>query len=297
MNVIPGNTELIELKHIESTFKTTCRIYGKVENTNPSGSIKDRAVYQMLLGYQQEGKLVKGGIVIEATSGNTGISLAFFQRVFDYKAVILMPKSMSKERRDKIASYGAQLVLIDGGMKQCEDEAIALQQKTPNSLIFGQFENENNPLAHYLTTGPEIAKQLDKVDYIFAGFGTGGTVSGLGRYFKEHKTNTKIIGVEPRQSPLLTKGVASPHLIQGIGANFIPQTLHREYIDEIVDVDDKASIEMAKTIRKIEKIDIGISSGAALLCALNYIKEHNLKEGNIVVIFPDKGDRYKWTND
>lgn len=289
-----GNTKLVELINIEKMYDLKCHLFAKVENTNPSGSIKDRAVYNMLLDYKEKGMLKPGTLVVEATSGNTGIGLSYFTKEFGYRALIVMPTTVSKQRSDFIKQYGGEVILVEGGMKECNEMAIQLVKDNENSFIFGQFDNIANPMAHYKWTGPEIYSQCPDVDYVFAGIGTGGTISGLGKFFKENKPNTKIIGVEPYESPLLTKGISGSHLIQGIGANFIPKTLLKEYVDEVTDVKGQESIEMAKIIRKVENIDIGISSGASLLGAIEYIKQNNIKEKNIVVIFPDKGDRYTW---
>ncbi|MCQ2799557.1 MAG: cysteine synthase family protein [Bacilli bacterium] len=289
-----GNTKLIRLVNLEKAYALESELYAKVENTNPTGSIKDRAAYNMLVEYKKEGKLKEEGTVIEATSGNTGISLAYFSKAFNYRCIIVMPESASVQRREIIKSYGGELVLVKGGMKECNDKAASLLEEIPNSFIFSQFDNINNPLAHYKTTGPEILNDLCDVDYVFAGIGTGGTISGIGKFFKEAKPEVRIIGVEPEESPLLTKGVAGPHLIQCIGANFVPNTYLEEYVDDIVAVKGLESIEMAKQIREVESIDIGISSGASLLGAINYIKSNNIKGKKVVAIFPDKGDRYTW---
>jgi len=289
----PGNTKLVRLFEVEKQFNVGNALYAKVESTNPSGSVKDRAVYQMLLDYQKEGKLKEGTTVVEATSGNTGIALGFYSKVFGYNLIIAMPASMSQERRDMISSYGAELRLINGGMKQCEDYVEELVKELPNSFVFHQFDNPSNPKAHYLTTGPEILKDLPNVDYFFAGIGTGGTISGTGKYLKE-KGRVSVIGVEPFESPLLTKGTASGHLIQGIGANFIPKTYDASVVDDIEDVKGEEAIKMAKFLRNTGDFDVGYSSGAALLGAIKYLKEHNISNKNVVIIFPDKGNRYSW---
>jgi cysteine synthase len=291
---IPGNTKLVRLKNIEMKFSLSCHLYGKLENSNPSGSIKDRAVYQMLCDLKADNKLNKDTIIIEATSGNTGIGLAYYTKEFGYRLIIYMPKSMSMERRKMISSLGGELVLVDGGMQRAEEEAIEAVKNTKNSILFDQFNNPSNVKAHYLTTGPEILRDLPSVAYCFAGIGTGGTISGIAKFFAEHKPSTKMIGVEPLESPLLTKGQAGPHLIQGIGANFVPSILRKDLLADIEDVPDKEAIFMAQSLRKLEEIDVGISSGAALLGALQYIESHHLDGKDIVVIFPDKGDRYSW---
>lgn len=287
-------TPLVELKRIEEIYGLNNRIFAKDESYSPSGSIKARTVLNMLEAYQEKGMLKKDSIIIEATSGNTGIALSYFSKELGYKAVIVMPDNVSVQRRELITKYGGEVVLVSGGMKECGDKVTEMLKDNKNAFEFGQFDNLNNPMAHFKVTAPEIDSQCPNADYIFAGIGTGGTVSGIGKFYKENKKSTKVIGVEPLQSNLLNGGKANPHLIQGIGANFIPKTYLQEYVDEVVDVDDAASIDMAKVIRKEENIDIGISSGAALLGTIEYIKRNNIKDKNIVVIFPDKGDRYTW---
>ena len=294
MNCPLQPTKLVKLKHIPNIFSSDNNFYVKVENTNPSGSVKDIAVYSMLKGHQEKGLLKEGTKIIEATSGNTGISLAFFASHFHYEAIIVMPSSMSNERREMIRSYGATLVLVDGGMKQAEDLAIQMVKDTPNSVLLDQFNNVDNIKGHYEITGPEILSDLPNIDIFVAGFGTGGTVSGAGQYLKEHKQDVKVIAVEPFESPLLTKGEFGKHLIQGIGANFIPNNLNRNVVDEFVDVKGLRSIEMAKLIRNMEGLDVGYSSGAAVLGAIEYANKHDLHNKNIVIILPDKGDRYSW---
>lgn len=289
---VPGNTRLIELKKIEKEFNLEYRLWAKVENSNPTGSIKDRTVYNMLLNYQKEYNL-NNSTVIEATSGNTGIALSFYADVFKYKCVIVMPNSMSKQRRDLIAQYGAELILVDGGMKEAEEKAIDLQKHTLNSFIFDQFNQPSNYMAHYQTM-EEILIGCPSVKYVFAGIGTGGTVTGVAKYVKERNLSVDVIGIEPLQSPLLTKGYAAPHKIQGIGANFIPSILDLKSIAAVVDVDDNKSIEYAKAIRKFENIDCGVSSGAALCGAVSYLENVDAKGKDVVIILPDKGDRYTW---
>ena len=287
---IPGNTELKKLKlNINNV-----NFYGKVENTNPSGSIKDRAVYQILMDLKDEGKLTKDTVIIEATSGNTGIGLAYYSKVFNYRLIIYMPESMSEERRRMITSLGGELKLVKGGMSLAEEEAMKAVRENPNYILFDQFNNEGNVKAHYLTTGPEILAQCPKIDYLVAGIGNGGTITGIAKYLKEKKPDVQILGVEPKESPLLTKNEAHPHLIQGIGPDFVPSILDRELIDSIIDVEGLKAIERARYIRDMEGIDVGISSGAALEGAIQYVKENNIHDKNIVVIFPDKGDRYQW---
>ena len=288
-----GSTKLVKLDKILKKYNCINNIYAKVEATNPSGSIKDRACFYMLSKDKELGLLKDGGTVVEATSGNMGISLAFFQKELNYKAIIVMPSSMSVERRAMIQKYGATLELVDGGMKQCKQRASEIVASTKNAIMFRQFEDKNNALAHFYTTAPEIDKEV-KADYIFAGIGTGGTISGIGKYYKDNKLDTKIVGVEPNESPLITKGEAHPHLIQGIGANFIPDILDLKVVDEVTLVKGEEAIKMAKMIRDLEGIDCGYSSGAALAGAINYLNNLGIKNKNVVVIFPDRGDRYSW---
>ena len=290
----PGNTKLVRLEVVEKHFGVENKLFAKAEATNPSGSIKDRAVYQMLLDYKAEGKLKEGSTIVEATSGNTGIALGYYSKEFKYRLIIVMPESMSQQRRDMIQGYGAELCLVKGGMAQCEERAKELVKEIPNSFEFKQFDNPSNPKAHYLTTGPEILEALPEVDYFFAGIGTGGTLSGTGKYLKENR-DVKVIGIEPFESPLLTRGISGGHLIQGIGANFIPKTYDKNVADEIIDVKGEDAINMAKFLKNTGDFDVGFSSGAALVGAINYLKENKqIKGKNIVIIFPDKGDRYSW---
>lgn len=290
----PGHTKIQRLTMIEKLLKINNKLFAKIENSNPSGSIKDRPVYYILNILKEKGFFDKETTIVEATSGNTGISLSYYANVFHYRAIIVMPKTMSKERQKMITDYGAKLRLIDGGMKECENECLLIKQSVDNCIIFDQFNNLNNPLSHYLTTGNEIIKECKDINYLFAGIGTGGTISGIGKRLKQYNKSIKIIGVEPKESPLLTKGECGAHFIQGIGANFVPKTLDMNFVDDVVDVDSHKSIEMARLIRKEEKLDVGISSGAALLAAINYIQTNKIHDQNIVIIFPDKGDRYEW---
>ena len=288
-----GNTPIIRLENIEKKYNLTVKLFAKDESKNFTGSIKDRAVLQMLSDDLSSGRIKEGYTVIEATSGNTGISLAALGNIFNLRVIIVMPDTMSKQRRELITQYGADLVLVSGGMKECNEKALELQKTIQNAVIFGQFEHQSNYKAHYLTTGKEIINDLPNVKYIFAGIGTGGTISGIGKFFKENNTNTKIIGIEPKQSPLITEAKSSGHLIQGIGANFIPDNFKKEYVDEVITVDDKESIDMSQTILEVENINVGYSSGANLLGAINYVKQNDIKEGEILVIFPDDGGRYR----
>jgi len=285
---------IVRLNKIESKYELNNEVYALVNDDNTTGSIKDITVYNMLLEYKNSGMLKEGTTIIEATSGNTGISLAYYQKEFNYKALIVMPKSMSIERRLKIASYGAELYLTDGGMEESEVKAVELQKEIDNSFVFDQFNSKYNALAHYKVTGPYIYNDIKDLSYIFIGIGTGGTITGTSKYLKEKNKDIKVIGIEPYESPLINKGVSAPHLIQGIGANFIPSVLDLNYVDEVLDIKGNESIETAKEIRELEKLDIGISSGASLLALITYIKNNNINNKKLLAIFPDKGDRYKW---
>ncbi len=290
-----GNTPLVQLTATEKAFSLKAKIYAKVEYFNPTGSIKDRAAKAMIDEAEKSGALKKGGTVIEATSGNTGIGLAFVAATRGYKAVIVMPETMSVERQKLIRAYGAEVVLTEGakGMQGAVDKAEELLKNTPNAIIAGQFENMANPQAHYQTTGPEIYAQTDgKVDIFVAGVGTGGTLSGVGRYLKEKNPDVKIVAVEPASSPLLSKGYAGAHGLQGIGANFIPKILDRNIYDEVLTVTDEAAFELARNLGKTEGLFVGISSGAAVWAAMEIAKRPENAGKNIVTILPDGGGRY-----
>ncbi|MFA6755496.1 MAG: cysteine synthase family protein [Bacilli bacterium] len=289
-----GNTPLLRLHKIEKHYHIPCQIYAKVEKTNPAGSIKDRAVLEMLKEYSAKGLINKDTMIIEPTSGNTGIALCAFANYFDFKAVIVMPSSMSEQRKALMKDYNGTLVLVDGGMKEAVKEANRLHQENKNSIILGQFDNEDNLKAHYLYTAKEIYDDISDLSYVFAGIGTGGTISGIGKYFKKHHPQTKIIGIEPASSPLISKGISGPHEIQGIGANFIPKNYKKEFVDSVITVTNEEAIDTAKEIVKEEGLLVGISSGAALIGAINTIKTLGLKDIKVVVIFPDTGERYSW---
>lgn len=289
-----GNTPLIELKNIKEEYNLKANIFAKVEFFNPAGSIKDRASLYMIEKAEKEG-LKKGGTIIEPTSGNTGIGLAMISAVRGYKAVIVMPNSMSKERIALMKAYGAEVVLTDGklGVKGAIDKANEIKNSTKNSVILSQFDNDANPKSHYETTAREIESDLDgNFSYFVAGVGTGGTLCGSAKYFKDKGLNVKIIGVEPESSPLITKGVAGAHKIQGIGANFIPKNYDKNLVDEVVAVSDTDAIEFTKTVAKKEGLLVGISSGASLYIAIQLAKKEENKDKNIVVVFPDSGMRY-----
>lgn len=285
-----GNTKIIRLSNVERFFNLENEIYLKLECDNPSGSIKDRAALNIFKNLD----INENSIIMEATSGNMGISLAMIAECYGCRCQIVMPSSMSEERRNLIKKYGGELILIDGGMKEAKELSIKLAEENKNIILCNQFENKHNPEAHYLNTGPEICKVMSDLDYVVVGFGTGGTLSGTARYFKENHLQTKFIGIEPEQSPLLSKSYAKPHLIQGIGANFVPDNLDKNIIDDIITVDDKASIEMAKKLNELENLSVGYSTGANLLGVINYIKNNNLKNKKILTFAMDKGDRYLW---
>lgn len=287
-----GNTPLVRIKNYEKEKNLNNKIYAKIEKENPSGSVKDRASFYMIKDAIMKGKVNENTVIIEPTSGNTGIGLAYVCKLLNLKLIIVMPSSMSKERRELIKNYGASLELVDGNMSDCINKAIELSKKIANSYIPMQFENAANPLAHYLTTGPEIYKDLRDVDIVVCGIGSGGTISGIAKFLKEKNPNIKIIGVEPANSPIITKGRAGTHLIQGIGAGFIPKTLNLNYVDEVLTVDDEKAIQRAKELNEIENIFVGISSGAALEGVHQISNKENNKK--IVVILPDGGERYSW---
>lgn len=294
-----GNTPLLELTHIEAEEKIEATLLAKLESFNPAGSVKDRVAKAIIEDAEKTGRLKKGSVIIEPTSGNTGIGLASVATAKGYRTIIVMPETMSNERKMLIKAYGAELVLTEGskGMKGASDKAEELSKEIPNSIIAGQFTNPINPKMHYDTTGPEIwADTEGKVDYFVAGVGTGGTLSGVGKYLKEQNPNVKVIAVEPETSPLLSKGQAGPHKIQGIGANFVPETLDKEIYDEIIAVPNDEAILTARKAAKQEGFLIGISSGAALWAGKQLAVRPENKGKNIVVIFPDGGERYLSTN-
>jgi len=294
-----GNTPLLELTHIEAEENIQATLLAKLESFNPAGSVKDRVAKAIIEDAEKTGRLKKGSVIIEPTSGNTGIGLASVATAKGYRTIIVMPETMSNERKMLIKAYGAELVLTEGskGMKGASDKAEELSKEIPNSIIAGQFTNPINPKMHYDTTGPEIWSDTEgKVDYFVAGVGTGGTLSGVGKYLKEQNPNVKVIAVEPETSPLLSKGQAGPHKIQGIGANFVPETLDKEIYDEIIAVPNDEAILTARKAAKQEGFLIGISSGAALWAGKQLAARPENKGKNIVVIFPDGGERYLSTN-
>lgn len=294
-----GNTPLLELTHIEAEENIQATLLAKLESFNPAGSVKDRVAKAIIEDAEKTGRLKKGSVIIEPTSGNTGIGLASVATAKGYRTIIVMPETMSNERKMLIKAYGAELVLTEGskGMKGASDKAEELSKEISNSIIAGQFTNPINPKMHYDTTGPEIwADTEGKVDYFVAGVGTGGTLSGVGKYLKEQNPNVKVIAVEPETSPLLSKGQAGPHKIQGIGANFVPETLDKDIYDEIIAVPNDEAILTARKAAKQEGFLIGISSGAALWAGKQLAARPENKGKNIVVIFPDGGERYLSTN-
>lgn len=293
-----GNTPLVELKGIEAKYNLKARLFAKVESFNPAGSVKDRIAYKMIMDAKEKGLVKEDTTFIEPTSGNTGIAIAYMAKALGYKVIIVMPESMTIERRQKILSFGAELVLTEAskGMKGSIEKTNELLKEIPNSIILGQFENMANPKAHYETTGPEIYKQSEgKVDIFVSGVGTGGTISGAGKYLKEQK-KVKVVAVEPLNSAVLSGENPGKHKIQGIGAGFIPNTLDTSIYDEIYKADDIAAIKMAMEVKEIEGIGVGISSGAALLGAINEAKKKENEGKYIVMIFPDGEDRYNFSD-
>ncbi len=290
-----GNTPLLEISNFKKEEHLEANLFAKLEYFNPAGSIKDRIALNMILTAEKEGKLVPSSTIIEPTSGNTGIGLASIGRARGYRVIIVMPETMSVERRRLIAAYGAELVLTEGskGMKGAIAKANELHEEIPNSFIPGQFDNPINPETHYKTTGREIYNDLDgKVDILVAGIGTGGSISGIGKYLKEKNPSVKIIGIEPASSPVISKGVSGPHKIQGIGAGFIPNTLNTSIYDEIITIENDDAFSYGKKFARSEGILVGISSGAALKGASIVASREENKGKNIVVILPDNGDRY-----
>ena len=290
-----GETPSIELKNIESEFSLSARLIAQVEGANPAGSAKDRAALYMIEHAEKQGLIKKGSTIIEPTSGNTGIALAAIAVPRGYRVIIVMPDNMSEERKKLMTAYGAELVLTDGrlGMSGSSEKAYELKAQIENSYIPEQFNNKANALAHYETTAPELYRDCDEsVDVFVAGVGTGGTITGVGRYLKEQNENVQIIAVEPKNSPILSGGKAGAHGIQGIGAGFVPTVLDVSVIDEIFRVTEEEAYNAARLLAKKEGILAGISSGAALHAAIEIAKREENKDKNIVVLLPDRGDRY-----
>ena len=290
-----GKTPLVELKRIEEKEGLQAKLIAKVESFNPAGSVKDRIAKAMIEDAEAKGLLKEGSVIIEPTSGNTGIGLAAAATVKGYRMILTMPETMSVERRNIVKAYGAEVVLTDGtkGMKGAIEKADELAKEIPNSFIAGQFVNPANPATHKKTTGPEIWEDTDgEVDIFVAGVGTGGTITGTGEYLKEKKPEVKIVAVEPASSPVLSDGVSGPHKIQGIGAGFVPDTLNTSIYDEIIKVENEDAFETGRYLAAEEAILAGISSGAALYAAIQLAKREENKGKTIVVLLPDNGDRY-----
>ena len=290
-----GKTPLLELTHIEKKYGLKAKVLAKLEYFNPAGSVKDRIARKMLDDAEAAGKLTPDSVIIEPTSGNTGIGLASVAAARGYRIIIVMPETMSVERRQLMKAYGAELVLTEGakGMKGAIAKADELAKEIPNSFVPGQFVNPSNPKTHYETTGPEIFEDTDgEVDIFVAGVGTGGTITGVGEYLKDKKPGVKIVAVEPETSAVLSTGVAGAHKIQGIGAGFVPDVLDTKVYDEIIPVSNEAAFEAGKLIGKSEGVLVGISSGAAAYAAIELAKRPENEGKTIVVLLPDTGDRY-----
>ena len=290
-----GNTPLLELTHLEEAYGLKAAILAKLEYLNPAGSVKDRIAKAMIDDAEQKGLLKKGSVIIEPTSGNTGIGLASVAAARGYRIIIVMPETMSVERRQLMKAYGAELVLTEGarGMKGAIAKADELAKEIPNSFVPGQFVNPANPKAHFETTGPEIWADTDgKVDIFVAGVGTGGTITGTGKFLKSKNPNVKVVAVEPKTSAVLSTGVAGPHKIQGIGAGFVPEVLDTKVYDEIIAVDNDDAFKTGKEFGRREGVLVGISSGAAIWAAIELAKRPENEGKTIVVLLPDTGDRY-----
>ena len=290
-----GNTPLLKLERIEKEYGLKANLFAKVEYFNPAGSVKDRIALSMINDAEEKGLLKEGFTIIEPTSGNTGIGIASIATMKGYKVILTMPESMSLERRKLLKAYGANLVLTEAskGMKGAIAKAEELQKEIPNSIILGQFVNPANPKIHYETTGPEIYKDLDgNVDFFVAGVGTGGTITGVGKYLKEQNKNIKVVAVEPETSPVLSEGRSGSHMIQGIGAGFVPDTLDTKVYDEVIPIANEDAFKYGRIIGKTEGILVGISSGAALFAAIKIALRKENEGKNIVVLLPDSGDRY-----
>jgi len=290
-----GNTPLVRLHHIESQYGLDAVLLAKLERSNPAGSAKDRVAAQIIAAAEQAGSLIPGGTIIEPTSGNTGIGLAAVGAAKGYHVILTMPETMSVERQNLIRAYGAEIVLTPGeeGMSGAVRKAEELQRATPGSILGGQFDNPANPEAHYCTTGPEIWADTDgQVDVFVAGVGTGGTISGTGKYLKEKKPSVKVVAVEPSRSPLLSEGHAGPHGLQGIGANFVPGNLDRTLLEEIVPVTDEDAYALGRELAQSEGLLVGITSGAAVWAAIQLARRPENRGRTVVALLPDSGERY-----
>lgn len=290
-----GKTPLLKLNRYIEKNEIQAEIFAKLEYFNPAGSVKDRVAKRMIETAEKAGKLKKGSVIIEPTSGNTGIGLAAIGIAKGYEVILTMPETMSIERRNLLKAYGAKLVLTEGkkGMTGAIEKATEIANETENSFIPSQFDNPENPMAHYESTGIEIWEDLNgEIDVLVAGIGTGGTISGTGKFLKEKNPNIKIVGIEPSSSPILTKGIAGPHKIQGIGAGFVPKNLNKEICDEIFCVENEQAIETKNELAKTEGILVGISAGAALFASKELAKREEFLGKKIVVILPDTGERY-----
>lgn len=295
MDQMIGRTPLLELCRIQQQLGLEARVLAKLEYLNPAGSVKDRAALSMIRDAEQKGLLKEGSVIVEPTSGNTGIGLAAVAAARGYRVVIVMPETMSLERRQLMRAYGAELVLTEGskGMSGAVEKAQQLVQQIPGAFLAGQFTNPANPQAHFETTGPEIWQDTEgHVDVFVAGVGTGGTITGVGRYLKSQDPAVRIVGVEPAASPLLSKGTAGPHKIQGIGANFVPQVLDTAIYDELLAVTDQDAFAAGRLMARTEGVLVGISSGAALWAAVELSKRPENRGKTIVTLLPDTGDRY-----
>lgn len=290
-----GNTPLVELSNIEKKYSLNAKILAKLEYFNPAGSVKDRVAKAMIEDAERKGLLKEGATIIEPTSGNTGIGIASVATAKGYKTILTMPETMSVERRNLLKAYGAEIVLTDGskGMSGAIEKAQQLKEEIDGAIILGQFENMANPQAHFDTTGPEIWNDTDgNVDVFIAGVGTGGTVSGTGKYLKSQNSKIKVIAFEPENSPVLSEGYSGTHKIQGIGAGFVPKALDTEIYDEVIKVPDDSAMNMANEIAKTEGILVGISSGASVWTAIQLAKKDEYKGKTIVALLPDTGERY-----
>lgn len=290
-----GGTPIVELKKIEKKYDLKARIFAKVESFNPAGSVKDRIAYAMIKDAEEKGLIHDDTVIIEPTSGNTGIGLSMVAASKGLKIILTMPETMSVERRNLLKAYGAELVLTEGskGMKGAIEKANELASSTPHSFVPSQFTNMANPEIHYKTTGPEIYSDLDgQIDLFVAGVGTGGTLSGVGKYLKEQNKNIKVVAVEPETSPVLSKGQAGPHKIQGIGAGFVPDTLNTSIYDEIITISNEDAFAQGKEVARTEGLLVGISSGAVLRAAIRLAEREENRGKNIVVLLPDTGERY-----